>query len=56
MLISEFLNKDPDMVPGESHLIILDRKSAFCMSKNGKFIKHIRHISRRVKFIRNCEN
>ena len=28
MLIHEFLNKDPDIVPQEAHLIVLDSKSA----------------------------
>ena len=36
MLINELLNKDPDMVPKEASLIVLDSKSAMCMAKNGK--------------------
>ena len=55
MLIHELLNKDPDIVPEESPLIILDIKSDVCMASNGKFIKHKRHISRRVDFVRNGE-
>ena len=55
MLIHEFLNKDPDIVTEEAPLIILDSKSAVFMAKNGKDINHIRHISRRVYSVRNCE-
>ena len=36
ILIHELLNKDPDIVPEEAHLIVLYRKSAMCMAKNGK--------------------
>ena len=39
MLIHEFLNKDPDIVPEEAPLIVLDIKSAMCMAKNGKDTK-----------------
>ena len=46
----------PDIVPEEAPLIILDSKSAVCMSKNGKDIKHTSHIARRVHFVRNGEN
>ena len=53
MLIRELLNKDPDIVPEEGPIIILDSKSAIFMSKNGKDTKHTRHISRRVHFVRN---
>ena len=55
MLIHEFLNKDPDIVPKEAPLIVLDSKSAMCMAKNGKDTKHTRHISRRIHFVRNGE-
>ena len=41
ILFHELLNKDPDIVPEESPLIVLDRKSAMCMDKNGKVTKHI---------------
>ena len=44
MLIYEYLNKDPDIVPDEAPLIVLDSKSAMCMAKNGKDTKHTRHI------------
>ena len=55
MLIHEFLNKNPDTVPEKAPLIVLDSKSAMCMAKNGKDIKHTRHISRRMHFVRNGE-
>ena len=51
----ELLNEDPDMVPKETPLIVLDRKSAMCMSKNGNDTKHTRHIARRMHFVRNGE-
>ena len=35
MLIHEFINKVPDIVPEEAPLLILDSKSAMCMDKNG---------------------
>ena len=55
MLIHELLNKDKDIVTEEATIIILDRKSAGCMDKNGKDTKHTRNISRRVHFVRNCD-
>ena len=55
VLIHEFLNEYPDMVPKEAPLIVLDSKSAMCMAKNGKDTKHTRHISRRMHFVRNGE-
>ena len=55
MLIYEFLNEDPDMVPKEDPLIVLDSKSAMCMAKNVKDTKHTRHIERRINFVRNVE-
>ena len=55
MLIHEFLNKDPYIVPKEASLIVLDSKSAICMSKNGKNTKHSRHIEKRMHFVRNGE-
>ena len=53
MLIHELLNKDPDKVPKEAHLIFLDIKYDMCMAKNGKDTKHTRHIARRMYFVRN---
>ena len=55
MLIPEFLTKDPDIVPYEAHLIILDIKSTVCMANNGKDTNNTRHISRRLYFVRNCD-
>ena len=56
MLIHELLNKDLDIVPEKDPLIILDSKSAVFMDNNGKYTKEIRHISKRVNFVRNGEN
>ena len=42
MLIHELINKDPEIVPEEDPLIVLDSKSAMCMTKNGKDTKHTR--------------
>ena len=53
--IREFLNKDPDIVPEEVPLIVLDSNSPMCMARNGKNTKHIRHIARRMNFVRNGE-
>ena len=55
MLINYLLNKDPDIVPEEAPLILLDSKSAMCMDKNGKDNKHTRHIARRMHLVRNRE-
>ena len=43
------------MVPKEAPLIVLDRKSAMCMARNGKDTKHTRHIARRMHFVSNGE-
>ena len=53
VLIHESLNKDPDIVPEEAYLIILDSKYDVCMTNNVRGNKHTRHISRRVHFLRN---
>ena len=55
MLIHELLNEDPEMVPKEAPLVVLDSKSAICMDKNGKYTKHTRHIARIINFVRNGE-
>ena len=55
ILIHELLNKDPDIVPEEAPLIVLDSESTMCMDKNGKDTKHTRHIARRMHFVRNGE-
>ena len=55
MLVHEFLNKDPDIIPEESPLNILDSKSTMCMSNNGKDTKNTRHTARIMNFVRNGE-
>ena len=55
MLVHELLNEDPDMVPKEAPLIVLDRKSTICMADNGRDTKHTRHIARIMHFVRNGE-
>ena len=55
MLIHKFLNKDPDIVPEEAPLIVLDSKYTICMANNGRDNKHTRHIERRMHFVRNGE-
>ena len=54
MLFNGVLNKNPDIVQEELHLIILDSRSDVCMVKNGN-TKHTRHIERRMHFVRNGE-
>ena len=49
------LKRVPDAVPEEAPTIILDIISAVFMDKNGKDTNHIRHISRRMHFVRNFE-
>ena len=49
------MNKDTDIVPDETPLIIWDNKSSMCMAKNCKDTKHTRHITRRMHFVRNGE-
>ena len=56
MLIHEFFNKDPDIVPEEYPLFILDNESNVCMDKNGKDTKHPSNIARGLHFVRNGEN
>ena len=53
MINNDFLNKDPDVVPEQAPLDILDIKSAVFMSNNGEDTKHTRQIYRRMHFIRN---
>ena len=53
MLVNELLNEDPDIVPKEAPLIVLDSKSAMCMAKNGKDTKYTRNIARRIHLVRN---
>ena len=56
MLLHELLNKDPDIVPKEDSLNILDSNSDVRIAKNVKDTKHARHIPRRVHFVSNIEN
>ena len=56
MLINEFLNKDPEIFPEESPLIVLDSRSAIYTANNGKDTKHTRHYARGMHFVRNGEN
>ena len=55
MLIHELINKDPDIVPKEAPLIVLDSKFDMCMAKNGKDTKHTGQIAKRMHFVRNGE-
>ena len=55
MFLHEFLNKDPEIIPEEAPLIILDSKYPVCMAKNGKDTNNKSHISRRVNFVWNGE-
>ena len=56
MLIHEWLNKYPDIVPEKYLLTILDSKYAVCMTKNGKDTNHTIHISRIMNSVSNGEN
>ena len=53
MLIHEFLNKEPDVIPEEATIIILESKYAVCMDNNDKDTKHTRHIARIMNFVSN---
>ena len=55
MPTNKFLNKDPDVVPEQAPIIILDSKSAICMANNGKDTKHTSHIDIIMNFVRNGE-
>ena len=55
MLVYELLNKDSDIVPGESPMILLDSKYDMFMSYNGRYTKHTKHIARRMHFVSNGE-
>ena len=50
------LEKDPGVVSEQAHFIILYSKYYVCMYKNVKDTKHIRHISRRMHIVINCED
>ena len=53
MLVHAFLNKDRYIVPEEAPLIILDIKSTVCIAKNGKDTNNTRHMTIRVRLMRN---
>ena len=55
MLINEFFNIDPDIVPKEAPLIVLDSISSMCIAIIDKDTKHKGQISRRMNFLRNGE-
>ena len=55
ILIHDCFCKDPDIVPEDAPIIILDSKSDVCMAKNDKDTNHTRRISRRLYFVRNGE-
>ena len=55
MLIREFLNKDPYIVPEGAPLIILDTKYDVCIAKDGKDTKRTRQVSRKMNLARNGE-
>ena len=55
MLITEILKKDPDILPEEAPLIILDSNSAMCMDSNVRDTKHTRYIVRRAHLVSNGE-
>ena len=55
MLIHKYIKKDQEIVPEKAPLIVLDSKSAMCMTKNSRDTKHTRHIARRMNFERNVE-
>ena len=50
ILNNKMLNKDPDVVPKQAPLILLDIKPSVCMTNNSKDTKHI---SRRMYSVRN---
>ena len=53
ILICEFLNKDPDIVPEEAPMIVLYSKSTMYMAKNGKDTKQSRLIKRIINIVSN---
>ena len=50
------MNKDSYIVRKEDIIIILDSKSAVCISKNGKDTNHTRQFSRILYFLRDGKN
>ena len=50
MLIHELLNEDPDMVPEEVPLIVLDSKSAMNMANNGNIVQTLEEVQEHILF------
>ena len=48
ILYNELMDKDPEVVPEQAPLVLLDRKSSVCMAKSIKGTKHTIHIYRRM--------
>ena len=55
MLNNELMNNFSGVVPYKAPIIILDIKSEVCSTNNGSETKHTRHISRKMKLVRNGE-
>ena len=53
MINNELLNKDPNVLPEQAPLIILDRKLAVCVSNNSKYTKHTRKNDKIIHYVRN---
>ena len=53
VISNELLNKDPDVVPKQTPLIIFDNKWDICKPKICNDIKHTRHIFRIINFVIN---
>ena len=53
ILNNELMKKDPDLVPEQAPLTILDIKSDVCIYKNGKDTKQTIHISTWMYSVRN---
>ena len=54
-LNNKLMKKDPNVVPKQSLLIILDIKSDVCMANNGNDTKHTINISRRMHSVKNVK-
>ena len=55
MLNNELVNRDPDVVPEQAPIIILDSKSDIFMAYNGNDTKHTIHIYIKMNLVRNGE-
>ena len=56
ILHNQLTNKDPDVVPEQSPLIILYSKLDVYISKNGKYTKQTRHLSIIMHFVINIRD